>query len=73
MASKEKGLGGPAPGSVRSAEKALAAARRTSDAAAAAEPAEPVQARYGGGQAASIDRILQSGGLACSRAEVPHC
>ncbi|KAL4443930.1 hypothetical protein ABPG75_011667 [Micractinium tetrahymenae] len=66
MASKEKGLGlgGPAPSSIRSAEKALAAARRAAEAAAGAEAPEALEARYGSPKAnitASIDRMLQSG------------
>lgn len=66
MASKEKGLGlgGPAPSRVRSAEKALAAARRAAEAAAGAEAPEALEARYGlptAQSTASIDRVLQSG------------
>ena len=67
LASKERGLGGPAPTSLRAAEKQLAAARRHAEAAAGAEPEEALQARYGNPKhpvTASIDRILQSG--ACS-------
>ena len=65
LASKERGLGGPAPTSLRAAEKQLAAARRQAEAAAGAEPEEAVQARYGNPKhpvTASIDRVLQSGG-----------
>lgn len=66
LASKETGLGleGRVPSSVRSAEKALAAARRAAEAAAGAEAPEALEARYGLPNAqstAAIDRLLQSG------------
>lgn len=75
MASKEKGLGlgGPPPSSIRSAEKALATARRAAEAAAAAEAPEALEARYGSQKAqstVSIDRLLQSGVPGCRTARV---
>ena len=73
LSSKQKGLSGPAPDSVRAAEKALATAQRKAEAGAAGAEAEVVEARYGKPLApmtASVDRILQSGawwwwGLRC--------
>jgi chromosome segregation ATPase len=64
MADKEKDLPGPAPTSVKSALKQLAAARQQVDVAAVAEPEEAVEARYGNPKnplTSSIDRVLQSG------------
>lgn len=66
MASKEEGLPAPAPNTLNAAKKQLAAARRQAEAAAVEEPEDVVEARYGNPKStltASIDRILQSGGL----------
>ena len=49
LASKERGLGGPAPTSLGAAEKQLAAARRQAEAAAGAEPEEALQAHQRAG------------------------
>ncbi|PRW58303.1 Structural maintenance of chromosomes flexible hinge domain-containing 1 [Chlorella sorokiniana] len=62
LASKQKALAGPAPESVKSAQRELAKAQKAAAAQAAAEPEEALEARYGkGNAAASVDRALQSG------------
>lgn len=64
LESKEKGLAGPVPNTLRAAKKALAAAQKQAAVQAGAEPEEAVEARYGNPKSAgtaAIDRVLQSG------------
>lgn len=62
LASKQKALGGPAPETVKAAQRELAKAQKAAAAQAEAEPEEALEARYGkGNAAASVDRALQSG------------
>lgn len=62
LASKQKALGGPAPETVKAAQRELAKAQKAAAAQAEAEPEEALEARYGKGNvAAAVDRALQSG------------
>lgn len=62
LASKQKALGGPAPETVKAAQRELTKAQKAAAAQAEAEPEEALEARYGKGNvAAAVDRALQSG------------